>query len=352
MSISPPEQPAGRPIRRRVLVLLNPAAGQGWALERAQQHLDRRAGLQCELIVPDPSDQRAQMEAARSAVDRGLDAVVVYGGDGMVSAGVGLTAERGIPLGVVPVGTGNDFARAAGIPRGRSQQAVGRVLDALEQPSLPSRPVDALRLTVTQHPSTPAPHTAAPGAAAPGVPATDAESRAEQVSPRWVGNSVNIGFDARVNRRANQLSSVPGPLRYLSALAREVPQFRPTSFQLGIDAAAPVQLSCALVCVQNGTCIGGGIPLAPQARLDDGWAEVSHVAPLPRAGLIALFPLLMLRRHAWLRPLTTRRARQVRITVPAGVPVFADGDEMLSGESESPAEVTVELVPGAVRLLG
>lgn len=292
---------------RRVLLLLNPGAGQGRALRDAQRRLERHPGPQLDLIVPDPRDQRAQMEQARTAVREGVDVVVVCGGDGMVSAGVSLVAQRGIPLGIIPTGTGNDFARAAGVPRRRGA-ALQRVLDAVSRPQLPVRTVDALRVEAKTHDD-----------------GRDENHREADRSGgarrhRWVANAVNIGFDARVNQRANAQTRTPRQLRYLVALAQEVPRFAPLQFDAGFDGAAAERLDSALVCIQNGPTIGGGIPLAPAARIDDGWAEVSQVGPLSRAGLTALFPLLMLRRHRWLTPLTTARARRLRIRVPAGVP--------------------------------
>ncbi len=249
--------------------------------------------------------------------------MVVCGGDGMVSRAVNLVAQRAVPLGIVPTGSGNDFARVLGIPR-RTSEAVRQLLRALDQPELPLRSVDALRLRSSFEPGS-----------------------------RWVANSVNIGFDARVNQRANLQRRVPRRLRYLLALAQEVPRFRSVEFGVQIGAREEAVQQSALICIQNGSFIGGGIPLSREGRPDDGWAEVSHIAPLSRPGLVVLFPLLMMRVHRWLRPLVTQRLRHIRIHVPEGVPVFADGDELHSGTSESGrgADVEAELIPGALLLL-
>lgn len=322
MASSAPNRP-GR--RRRVLLLLNPGAGQSAALQHAQRRVEEHPGLDVDLLVPDPSDQQAQFSQAQAAVRQGVDVVVVCGGDGMVSLGVALVSEPGVPLGIIPAGSGNDFARAAGIPR-RFDAALQRLLDQLSRPKWDLRPVDALRLQVSSG----------------GV-----------VDRRWAANSVNIGFDARVNQRANTARRTPRQLRYLAALAQEVPRFGTAEFDVEMDGLRCQRLDSALVCIQNGSTIGGGIPLAPHARIDDGWAEISHVGPLSRGGLMVLFPLLMARMHRWLTPLTTRRARWVRVRVPAGVPIFADGDEVHSGAAPQAegVELEVELVPGAVQLL-
>ena len=332
---------------RRVLLLLNPAARQARALRHAQrrieEHQDQHQGVHLDLIVPDSGDQAAQLDQAHAAVEEGVDVVVACGGDGMVSSGISLVAGRGTPLGIIPTGSGNDFARAAGVPR-RREPALQRVLDALSQPQLPVRAVDALRVHVEAHED----------GCGCGDEGGDGDAGHGGARWRWAANSVNIGFDARVNQRANAQPKVPRRLRYLVALAQEVPRFAPMRFDAQFDDAAAAHIDSALICIQNGATIGGGIPLAPGARIDDGVADVSHVAPLSRAGLMVLFPMLVLGMHRWLRPLTTLRARRCRIRVPLGAPVFADGDEVLSGETTG-AEgvwVSVELVPRAVRLLG
>lgn len=317
--------------RRRVLIVLNPLAAR-----------DRRAALAAvagsaahlELIVPDGADREAQFAAARDAVRTGVDAVVVYGGDGTVAAGFALTSGTGIPLAVVPAGTGNDFARAAGIRTRRPGRLLAEVLARLADGRSSTRGIDALRLDVR-----------VPSAAAAGDGVGVADIRR-----LWAANSVNIGFDALVNQRANALRRLPATGRYLAALARELPGFRAADLRLACDGEPRRAVHAALICVQNGATIGGGIPLAPGADLADGRAEVSVVGELPRWALAGLFPFVYLRAHRLLTSLRRRQAATAEIRVPAGVPVFADGDEVLAG-TEGGGDVRITVVPGAVRLL-
>lgn len=221
--------------RRRVLVLLNPLAADrhpGCATALAA------AAADLELLVPTGADAQLQFSAAAEAVEAGVDAVVVCGGDGTVAAGFALTAGTGIPLGIAPAGTGNDFARAARIERGDPVGSLSRLLDGLRDGALRSCTVDALHMTVT----TP-------------------DSGQSHV---WVANSANIGFDALVNARANTYRRLPVTGRYLVALLRELPAFRPARFRISRDDQPPQNLTATLICVQNGPWIGGGIPLAPQ----------------------------------------------------------------------------------------
>lgn len=310
---------------RRVLVLLNPDAGRRATAEQARRVIAQHSSLAFDLLVPDPEDQSSQMEHARRALGEGVDAVIVHGGDGMVSAGIGLVADRGIPLGIVPAGTGNDMARAWGIPRRHPLKALQRVLRALERPGGQTTPIDALRVTIRL-----------PG---------------EEPDSRWVGNSVNIGFDALVNREANRLRRLPGSMRYLAALARVIPGFRCVAFRVSLDDQPARTHQSALVCIQNGPFIGGGIPLARGAVVNDGLMEVSLVSRLPRVALVGLFPLLYVRAHRLLGPLRVHQARLVEIQVPPHTPIFADGDPLLADNTDGCA-VSVTVHPAAVRLLG
>lgn len=122
------------------------------------------------------------------------------------------------------------------------------------------------------------------------------------------------------------------------------------AFDVAVDDEPLRRRDSALICIQNGPTVGGGIPLAPGAGITDGRAEVSFVDPLSRLGLVALFPLVCLRAHRLVRPLRTRRLRRLRVRVPPGVPIFADGEEVLGGE-HCGGVVDVVVAPGAVRLL-
>ncbi|MGO1860880.1 diacylglycerol/lipid kinase family protein, partial [Agrococcus casei] len=309
---------------RRILVLLNPAAGNRRSAVAAVRGVAAHRSMRVELVVPDASDRARQLDEARAAVDEGVDAVLVHGGDGALSGAINLVAGRPVPLGIVPAGTGNDFARAAGIDRSRPRAVLDGLLTALEDDSPEVVEADALVATVRR-----------PG---------------HEDRQHWVANSVNIGFDAKVNQRANGLRTTPRSLRYLVALAQEVPQFEGIAFGHSVDGSARQEQRLALICVQNGPFIGGGIALAPHARIDDGRMSVSFVEAIAKPGLVALFPLLMLRRHKWLKPLSTREAESISIDVPAGVPVFADGDE-LAAATDSGCSVEIEVRPRAFRLL-
>lgn len=302
----------------RVLVLLNAASGTGIdaeTLDYLRAHASARVSSY-ELVVVDEPDASSLLARARQEIARGVIAVVVRGGDGMVQLGVNLVAGTRIPLGIVPAGSGNHFARSAGIPysrRSRTEQ-LDRLLRALEHPDAFTESVDAMR-----------------------VRCGDREV--------WAANSVNFGFDALVNERANLLRRVPGTLRYIAAILLVTRSFEAREFVVKFDDEDAATREVTLVAALNGKSMGGGIKVAPQADLADGLLDVLTVASLPRVGFLAVFPSAMIGMHTLLPQVALRRVRRMKVVGPAELPVYADGEPLGHGGFE------VEVVPGAWRLL-
>lgn len=250
--------------------------------------------------------------AARVALSSGsYDALIVVGGDGMVHFGADCVAGTALPLGVIPSGTGNDFARGVGVPLGDPAAAVDALLDALARPI---RRIDAIRVT-----------------------------RADGAE-EWVLGAVSAGFDALVSARANRMSRPRGASRYTVAMLRELAGLKPLRYRLTIDGVTSEE-EAVLLAVANNGFIGGGMHIAPDALLDDGELDLLLVRPLGRLRFLTLFPRVFSGRHAGLPQVRLERVRRVRIDSPDPLPVFADG------ESLGTLPVDLEVVPGAVSLL-
>jgi len=302
--------------RLRVGLLSNPTAALGTAHRAGRQvaHLLRLAGVS----VVDLSGPSASVARARAAEVRDtLTALVVAGGDGTVSLGAEIVAGTPVRLGIVPAGSGNDFARSLGLPDNDPEEATRILLHALSRPVVT---IDAIELT----------------AAGENAPAQRSLA---------LGN-VNLGFDALVNARANS-SSRGHTVRYTAAVLRELPAFKPFPYWISVDGGEPVDLDATLLTVCNSGMFGGGMRIAPEARLDDGLLDLVTVCGLGRAQLLRFFPRVFRAAHTDLEEFEVRRVRTVTVGLRHGRALRAYSD----GEPRSLLPVTARVLPGAVRLL-
>jgi diacylglycerol kinase (ATP) len=295
------------------VLAVNPTAGQGRGAAAGVVVAARlrAAGVRVEeLVGTDGDDLRAQV---RQAFTESLDALVVVGGDGMVQLGVSVVAGTGVPLGVVAAGTGNDVARALRLPLRDAQAAADVVLRGLHDAVDQRRAVDAVRC----------------------------ESDAGQVS--WFAGVLGAGFDAVVNERANGWSRPRGRARYVLAMLRELPVFRPRTYTIDLDGQR-LSTAAMLVAVANGPSYGGGMQVAPQARPDDGLLDVMVVEPLSRVRFLMIFPRVYAGTHVSDPHVSVRQGRRVRLDAP-GIVAYADGERI------GPLPLNCEIVPEAVIVL-
>lgn len=273
-------------------------------MPRAQTAAERlrRSGREVVVIVgSDPLDGAAQ---ASAAIETGAEALVVVGGDGVVQLAVQLVAGTDVPLGVIPAGTGNDFARELGIPEDPAQAAemLAAWLDS------GARTVDLGRC-----------------------------------GDRWFATVLASGFDSRVSERANRLRWPRGKARYNLAILAELGVFRPISYTLDIDGER-IDTEAMLVAVGNTTSYGGGMRITPEARVDDGLLDVVVIGRMPKWRLVTSFPRLYQGTHVNDPRVTTYRGSRITVSAPE-VTAYADGEPL------GPLPATCECVPRALRVL-
>ncbi|MFF7159036.1 diacylglycerol kinase [Streptomyces sp. NPDC008139] len=293
-----------------ITLFVNPVAGRGRGARAAQPaaHALREAGYGVRTVVGE--DAADALARARQAVDSGTGALVAVGGDGMVSLALQAVAGTDTPLGVVAVGTGNDFARVNGLPV-RDAAAAGTGI------------AEALR---------------------------DGRSRAldlGRTGERWFGTVLASGFDSRVNDRGNRMRWPVGRFRYDLAMLAELAALRPIPYRVTFDDAPERQIEATLIAVGNGSSYGGGMRICADAVMDDGLFDVCVVGPCSRTTLLRVFPRVYRGTHPSHPVVTVHRAARVRLDVdPAqGVTGYADGERI------GPLPLVAETVSKAVRLL-
>ena len=293
-----------------IAVLANPSAGRGRhrvLLPGVVPALEA-SGLGVRMLVAGTGPDAEQ--ACHRAVADGAAAVVAVGGDGTVHRALQAVAGTETGFGVVPAGTGNDFASAVGVPRD-PLEAAARIAGALRDHR--HHRFDLAR-TVDAH-----------GAR------------------RWFCAVLAAGFDALVNERANRMRRPAGPRRYDLAILLEMARLRARAYVVcadGVEHRFPAEI----VAVGNCASYGGGMRILPGADPSDGLLDVIFAAPLGRGGLARLKPRLRHGTHVSDPRVTVLRAREVRIEAE-GIIAYADGERL------GPLPVEVRCVPGAIRLL-
>lgn len=295
------------------MVAINPNASFGRASDAGPRTVEllRAAGHEVRPLVA-PS-YALLLERAQEAIADAPDAFVVVGGDGMVHLGVAALDGTDIPLGLIPVGTGNDAALGFDIPQHRVDDAVVLLLAALERGGIR---VDTGLATWTED----------------GV----------RHRRRFLG-AVSCGFDAIVNERANAMRWPKGASRYTIALTRELARLRPIRYRVEWDGGV-IEQAGALVSVANNRSIGGGMRIVPEASMTDGLLDLFLVEDLGRIAFLRLYPLVFSGRHVSDPRVTILRTRRARVEA-AGVVAYADGERL------GPLPIDVEIEPGSLRVL-
>ncbi|WP_408899460.1 diacylglycerol kinase [Nocardioides sp. R1-1] len=285
----------------RAVILTNPTAGKGRGARMRDEALPRfhGAGWRTTVLTGRDADESAHL--AHVAVAERPDVLVVCGGDGMVNIGLQAVAGTPVPIGILPAGTGNDFARYFDLPLGDGAAAAARILEGSR------RTVDLAR-----------------------------------IGERYFGGVLAAGFDAVVNERANRMRWPRGQLRYSLATLAELRVFRPLRYLLELDGVER-QVEAMLVAVGNGPSFGGGLRIAHGAELDDGLLDVVLIKPLSRRELVRTYPLLFDGRHVSHPQFERHRVRRVSVACP-GIVGYADGERF------GPLPLTVESVPAGVQV--
>lgn len=295
--------------RRLITVVCNERSGggkAGRALKRTVRRL-HEAISDAELHVVTSASYEEARDLTRSAALAAQpgDVVAAMGGDGMAHLGLNACAGTDATLALIPAGTGNDFARGAGVP-GSIREAVEALVRGR------SRVLDLSLL-------------------------------ANETGTRYVGAVVSSGYDARVNRATNDIRLRLGPLSYGYIALRELAGFSPLDYRLVIDGR-PRELSAMLVAVANTGVFGGGMRIAPDADPADGLLDVTIIHAASRGKLLRLLPSLY--SGSFVRDPAVERLRARTIEID-GDGLFAMGD----GEEMGPVPARVRCVPGCLRLI-
>ncbi|MDO4913164.1 MAG: diacylglycerol kinase family protein [Bifidobacteriaceae bacterium] len=196
------------------------------------------------------------------------DYVVVIGGDGMVSLGVNAVAGTNKPLGIVAVGSGNDFARDLRLPIDRVDTAIAGIVGALVRGTY----VDLDAGCAIVQPCE-------------GYENSELFDEKDQQIHRYFAGILACGLDAVVNNHANNSKIANGSLRYLAAVLSEVRRLQPYGYHVRAElhdgSIFEEDVITPLLSIANSRHVGGGIELCSYAKLDDGMLDMVWVHHMP-----------------------------------------------------------------------
>jgi len=301
---SPPRPGRGGP---PTSVILNPHAGS--ALDEAWVR-EALAFLPGVAVSTTQAPGEASM-FAREAVAAGVPLVVVIGGDGTVNEVInGLAGGlRNCELGIIPAGTGNDGARALGIPLDPDDAAV-----RLKEKA--SHAVDLIELSHGDS------SRLALNSVTGGMGGVVSESMPEAVKERW------------------------GPLSYARAAVSVLPHLPVYDCRITSDGGAPMELSAVSVVVANGPFAARGVCVAPGARMDDGLLSVHVILESGVGELASLIPALLRRQVPDQENYSVWEARDVCVEVAGGMTVSVDGEPL------DVEQVRYRALPSVLRIRG
>jgi diacylglycerol kinase (ATP) len=272
---------------RRIALLVNPAAGRGAGRRLAPQVQERldQGGVDCSVQFTSAPGEMREMVAA--ALRDGADCVAVAGGDGSVNEAVNGyvgVAREDQALAVIPLGTGNDFAKMLGVANDW-KVACDRIVHGQ------TRRVDAGRC-----------------------------------NGHVFANGIGAGFDAQVAIEASGIPWLRGNAVYGLALARTLLLSYSTPHARIVHDGGAIETRITMLAAANGTTYGGAFRIAPGADIADGMLDLMVADGLSRAGIIGFIPHVLRGTHVGRKGVTMVRTRRLVVETDEPLAVHADGE--------------------------
>ncbi|MBM4340924.1 MAG: diacylglycerol kinase family lipid kinase [Deltaproteobacteria bacterium] len=280
----------------KILVIINPVAGSGKALRRLTGVKRWLSQSSHDFIYEISSTSDEMRSKIRGAPARGIDAIILSGGDGTVHQALPAIAETGLPFGYLPCGRGNDFARNIGLPPDLKSNCAFLSTPSFHRFDLPS---------------------------------------INQKTP-FVAVAY-VGFDGEVNRLANAHKGYfGGTLGYIICVLKALKNFKPFEVEITIDGHT-LRERVMMVSVANAPFYGGGMKIAPQAIMDDGVLDICIVKEISKFELLRQFPKVFKGTHVTHPRIMMAAGRTIKIVSNEERDLFADGEHA----GKLPVECTV-----------
>jgi len=281
-------------------LVINPTSGsgRGAVIGRHVANFLSSRDIRYEIVTGDSAISLIKHLAIFIEENPQCQAVIAVGGDGLAHLVLQITTPAGIPLAIIPAGTGNDFVRT-----------LGWSLDSIDPyvESIISTSPQAMDLGL--------------------------------VDGEWFGAILSTGFDSIVNEKANTMRWPKGPMKYNVAIAVELPRFSPRHYEIALDDRT-ISTEAMLIAVSNGRSYGGGMLVCPDADIHDGYFDVMVLHPVSKLEFLKVFPRVFKGTHVSHPAVEIVRSKSVHIQ--ANAIAYADGERI------GALPITAECIPGAM----
>ena len=269
------------------LLVLNRKSGKGKISKRFKNFKDlcEAKGISYQVVDEKSAELTARQIQAELST-RKYDAIVAFGGDGLISLCLQKVVNSDIGLTVVPTGTGNDFARSIG--------TFGKT-------------TEEIFISISQSNKT----------------KIDVALCESNETKRYFVQVLSIGFDATVNRFANSMKYPKGKIKYTIAMLLLLPRAKNLNFEI-IQDNKSLKIESMLVAVANGSTYGGGMKILPDASFKDGLLDLLYVDPVSKLRLLLIFPRVFKGTHTKHPAVNLLRSKNFEVI--GSTDSYADGE--------------------------
>jgi YegS/Rv2252/BmrU family lipid kinase len=284
-------------------LIYNPSAGRGKAA-RSEAKIRKILQEKIESFRFFRTEYPGHAEKLANEIKKKVDVIIVGGGDGTVHEVVNGMMGGSAVLGVIPIGSGNDFVKMFSLPK------------------VPEKAIDIIFKNQRK------------------------KIDVGKINDSYFSNGVGIGFDAWVVRESKNVKRLRGFLIYLYAVLKTVFKYQNESIQLSFEGKSESR-DIFLMAFGNGKAMGGGFFLTPEAEIDDGKLDICLITPLKKGEVFRHLPKVLNGRHISMKQVQMLRCKDMAITSKRGIAVHADG-ELLGMNLK---KINISIMPKAIEVI-
>ena len=271
------------PKKKRYMLIVNPEAGSGKTMKVLPQIENILRTKKVEYEFHFTQEPRHATELVKE-IGSQFDVIVSVGGDGTINEVINGLPDFKIPFGMIPIGTGNDFARSCSIPYNSLEEAIQILMNH-----------DVKNIDVGE------------------------------VNGRKFVNVLGMGFEGQANWNGRKIDFIKGALRYILAIIYTLIAYKRIPMKLTLDKKV-LDDDIYLVSIGNGWNVGGGLQLTPKAKLDDGLFDVCYVKEISRWRVVTKFAKLSNGTITDLSEVEMYQAKHIKVESTSVIPIHFDGE--------------------------